>query len=50
MAHGIVRCGFYGELVIDHADVVMRTGAHPNMMFNQFLIRVRFTVGSNRVD
>jgi hypothetical protein len=27
-----------GEPVIDHRDVVLRTGAHPDMRFNQFLM------------
>lgn len=42
--NGVVRYWFDGELVIDHADVVMRTAAHPDMMFNQFLIA--FYIGS----
>jgi len=35
---GIVRYWFDGQLVIEHTDVLLRTGAHPNMKFNQFMI------------
>ena len=35
---GIVRYWFDGELIIEHQDVLLRTGAHPSMAFNQFLI------------
>lgn len=35
---GIVRYWYDGELLIDHNDVMLRTGAHPNMGFNQFLM------------
>ncbi len=35
---GIVRYWFDGQLVIEHTNVLLRTGAHPNMQFNQFLI------------
>jgi hypothetical protein len=32
---GIIRYWFDGNLVIDHSNVVLRTGAHPTMKFNQ---------------
>ncbi len=34
----MVRYWFDGQLVIEHANVLLRTGAHPNMKFNQLLI------------
>ena len=38
VADGVVRYWYDGELLIDHDDVVLRTGMHPNMKFNQFLL------------
>ncbi len=35
---GVVQYWFDGQLVIDHQDVLLRTGAHPTMAFNQFLV------------
>src|SRR3989442_352707 len=35
---GIVRHWVDGQLVIEHTNVLFRTGAHPTMMFNQLLI------------
>jgi hypothetical protein len=35
---GILQYWFDGEPVIDHRDVVLRTGAHPNMKIDQFLM------------
>ncbi len=35
---GIVRYWFDGQLVIEHTNVLLRTGAHANMKFNQFMI------------
>ncbi len=35
---GVVRYRYDGELVIDHTDVLLRTGQYPQMKFNQFLI------------
>src|SRR2546425_5242607 len=32
---GIVRYWFDGQLVIEHANVLLRTGTHPNMKFNR---------------
>lgn len=38
MRDGILRYWYDGALVLDRTDVVLRTGAHPTMRFNQFLI------------
>jgi len=35
---GVVQYWFDGQLVIDRQDVLLRTGAHPTMAFNQFLV------------
>jgi len=35
---GVVKYWFDGKLIIDHENILMRTGIHPNMKFNQFLI------------
>lgn len=35
---GIVQYLYDGEPVIDHRDVLLRTGQYPDMRFNQFLI------------
>jgi hypothetical protein len=35
---GIVRYWYDGQIVIDHNDVLLRTGQYPEMRFNQFLI------------
>lgn len=35
---GIVQYWFDGQLLIDHDDVVFRTGHHPDMLINQFLM------------
>ncbi|MHB9029626.1 MAG: heparin lyase I family protein [Candidatus Latescibacterota bacterium] len=35
---GVIKYWFDGELVIDHDDVVFRTGAHPDMKINQFMM------------
>jgi hypothetical protein len=34
---GIIRLWIDGNLVINHDDVYLRTGIHPDMMFNQFV-------------
>lgn len=36
--NGIVQYWIDGTLVINRNDVIMRTGANPNMKFNQFLV------------
>jgi hypothetical protein len=46
VADGVVRYWFDGELVIDHADVLLRTGAYPNMMFNQLFMGFHIGDGS----
>lgn len=38
IADGIVRYWFDGQLMIDAPDVMLRTGRHADMKFNQFLI------------
>ncbi|MFC2130476.1 lipocalin-like domain-containing protein [Bacteroidota bacterium] len=35
---GVVRYWFDGEVLIDNDDVMLRTGQHPDMKFNQFLM------------
>jgi hypothetical protein len=35
---GVAQYWVDGQLVIDHHNVLFRTGAHPNMKFNQFLM------------
>ena len=35
---GVLQYWFDGTAVHDFTDVVFRTGQHPNMMFNQFVI------------
>lgn len=35
---GIIKYWYDGELIIDKSDVLLRTGEHPDMKFNQFLI------------
>ena len=46
LTDGIVRYWFDGTLVIEHQNVLLRTGAHPTMKFNQFLIGPFIGVGS----
>lgn len=36
--NGIVRYWLDGQLMIEHTNVLLRTGAHPTMQFNQFVI------------
>jgi len=35
---GVLRYRFDGELLMDYSDVVYRTGAHPDMKINQFMM------------
>jgi hypothetical protein len=35
---GILKYWYDGELIIDHEDVVFRTGQHPDIKFDQFII------------
>ncbi len=44
-ADGVVRGWFDGELVIDRADVVLRSADFPKMKFNQFLLAPYFGPG-----
>jgi hypothetical protein len=44
-ADGAVRGWFDGKLVIDHADVVLRSTDFPAMKFNQFLLTPYFGPG-----
>jgi hypothetical protein len=44
--NGIAQYWFDGQLLIDHQNVLFRTGVHPNMKFNQFLIAPYIGVGS----
>ena len=37
-ADGIVRYWYDGQPVIDHQNVILRTGQHPTMKLNQFLV------------
>ncbi len=37
-ANGVMQYWFNGTLVIDRHDILFRTGAHPTIQFNQFLI------------
>jgi hypothetical protein len=43
---GIVRYWVDGQIVIEHTNVLLRTGAHASMQFNQFLIAPYIGVGS----
>ncbi len=38
VADGIIQYWYDGELLINHNNVMFRTGQHPDMKFNQFLI------------
>ena len=38
IANGIVKYWYDGELIIDHEDIVIRTGEFPDMKFYQFLM------------
>jgi uncharacterized protein YjdB len=37
-ANGVMQYWFNGTLIIDRHDIMFRTGAHPTLQFNQFLI------------
>jgi len=37
-ANGVMQYWFNGTLIIDRHDILFRTGAHPTLQFNQFLI------------
>ncbi len=38
VADGQVKYWYDGELIIDHENVMLRTGEHPTMKYNQFMI------------
>jgi hypothetical protein len=38
IADGVIKYWYDGELIINHDDILIRTGEHPDMKFNQFLI------------
>jgi hypothetical protein len=38
MKDGVLRYWYDGSVVLDLTNVVLRTGAHPTMQFNQFLV------------
>jgi hypothetical protein len=38
VADGVLKYWFDGQLIINHEDVVIRTGQYPNMKFNQFVL------------
>jgi hypothetical protein len=38
IADGVIRYWYDNNLIIDCNDVVLRTGQHPNMKFNQFMM------------
>jgi hypothetical protein len=45
-ADGIVRYWYDGQPVIDHSNVILRTGKYPTMKFNQFLVALYIGDGS----
>ena len=45
-ADGVIQYWYDGDLIIDHRDVVFRTGRHPDMKINQFLMTPYFGPGA----
>jgi len=45
-ADGVAQYWFNGTLIIDRHDILYRTGAHPTLQFNQFIIAPYIGVGS----
>ncbi len=43
---GIIKYWYDGELIIDHEDIMIRTGEHPDMKFYQFLLAPYIGCGS----
>jgi len=43
---GVIQYWYDGELIIDTHQILMRTGQHPDMAFNQFLIAIYIGDGS----
>ena len=46
VADGIARYWFDGRLVLDKRNVLLRTGANPNMKFTQFLVALYIAAGA----
>jgi len=46
VADGHVKYWYDGELIIDHENVMLRTGEHPTMRYNQFIIAPYIGPGS----
>ncbi|MHC4396058.1 MAG: InlB B-repeat-containing protein [Planctomycetota bacterium] len=46
VADGQIKYWYDGELIIDHENVMLRTGENPTMKYNQFLIAPYIGVGS----
>jgi len=44
--NGVIRYWYDGRPEIDHNNVIIRTGAHPVMQFNQLVLRPNISVGS----
>jgi len=44
-ADGVIQYWYDGHLIIDHHDVMFRTGQHPDMKINQFLMTPYFGPG-----
>ncbi len=38
VADGTIKYWYDGNLIVNYNDIMMRTGIHPNMKFNQFMI------------
>ena len=38
MADGVIKYWYDGQIVIDHNNIMLRTGENPDMQFNQFII------------
>jgi hypothetical protein len=49
-ANGVMQYWFNGALMIDRHDILYRTGARPNLQFNQFLIAPYIGNGGSPVD
>ena len=47
---GVLQYWFDGELIMDYGDVVFRTGTHPDMKINQFLMAPYFGPGAPRAQ
>lgn len=44
--NGIVKHWYDGQLIIDHSNVIIRTGKNPSMQFNQFILTPYIGPGS----